>query len=54
MSEPFERGYAAERQGLGFLDNPYPQDSTEARVWVDGYVKSMQDSRANQPGEANG
>jgi hypothetical protein len=44
----FEEGYLGERNGVSFLDNPYISDppySTECRLWVDGYVKSMQDRR---------
>lgn len=43
QQEAHVSGYDAERIGMGFLDNPYPQDSVNARRWVDGYVQSMQD-----------
>lgn len=43
-------GYHDEMLGLGFLDNPYPQDSTQARQWVDGYVRSMIERRGNPHG----
>lgn len=48
-STPFEKGYAAELAGLGFLDNPNEQDSVAFRRWVDGYVRSMQDRRGLPP-----
>jgi ribosome modulation factor len=44
----FERGYSDERAGKRFLDNPYVQDSDDFRIWIDGYVKSMQDRRQEQ------
>lgn len=44
--EAFQTGYDFERQGMGFLDNPFPDGSTEARRYVDGYVKSMRDRSA--------
>lgn len=37
--------YLDQLDGKGFLDNPYPQWSVEARHWVDGYVSSMIASR---------
>lgn len=42
---PFVHGYANQLDGKGFLDNPYVQDSDDFRVWIDGYVQSMQDNR---------
>lgn len=45
-NEAYDRGYEAQKQGLGFLDNPYNTESDEGRRWIDGYVKSMQDQRA--------
>lgn len=44
-AEAYQRGYQDQGKGLSFLDNPYEQDSVEARRWVDGYVKAMQDKR---------
>jgi DNA-binding XRE family transcriptional regulator len=38
-------GWYMEQSGYGLLDNPFTQDTHEARVWVDGYVQSMQDQR---------
>lgn len=46
--DAYKRGYEDQGKGLGFLDNPYTQYSTEARRWVDGYVKAMQDQRAQR------
>ena len=43
--QPFVHGYADQLTGKCFLDNPYLQDSNDFRVWIDGYVKSMQDHR---------
>jgi hypothetical protein len=37
----YPMGYLSEQMGKGFLDNPYAQDSTLARHYVDGYVQSM-------------
>lgn len=39
--QSYVHGWADEMAGKGFLDNPYPQDSNDARIWVDGYVASM-------------
>lgn len=44
-ADAFDSGYVAESEGLGFLDNPYGDYTTEARCWVDGYVQSMLDRR---------
>jgi hypothetical protein len=45
----FSEGYEAEKGGKTLLDNPYLSASApfsiEARQWVDGYVKSMQDRK---------
>jgi hypothetical protein len=43
--QPFVHGYADQLAGKGFLDNPYPEGSTDFRIWIDGYVKSLQDHR---------
>ncbi len=44
-------GWYMEQHGYGFLDNPFTQESVEARQWVDGYVCSMQDQRLQGEGE---
>lgn len=49
--DAFRLGYNYERQGKGFLDNPFPDGSTEFRRYVDGYVKSMQDRRVDNGGD---
>jgi len=42
--EAYKAGYESEPE-KGFLDNPYPDDSDEARIWVDGKVQAIIDIR---------
>lgn len=53
--EAFKRGYDDEMAGVSWLANPYPENTTEARRWVDGKVKAIQDKRDTpQRGDSNG
>lgn len=38
---PFVHGYVDFLAGKGFLDNPYPQDTNDFRIWIDGYVRAL-------------
>jgi hypothetical protein len=41
----YDCGYEDEVAGKGFFDNPYPDNTTEARRWVDGKVQAIIDLR---------
>lgn len=49
--EAFAIGYENYKAGKGFLDNPYPDGTVEARRYVDGFVQAMQDRRQLKAGE---
>lgn len=44
-NEAYRRGYDDELNGVGWLNNPFPDSTTEARRWVDGKVQAIVDAR---------
>jgi hypothetical protein len=38
-AEAYRRGYLAGRRGCTSIDNPYENDSREARAWVRGLLE---------------
>lgn len=45
---PYDRGYQDELAGIGFYSNPYPENTTEFRRWVDGKVQAIIDARTHE------